>query len=114
VEKADQEAALGWAFSEAHLVYRFHAHVERRFEKLTEADVARAGQRCEVIEDYPTRREGRTKVLLGYLGPDDPLHIVVNVRLFEADFTNRVEVVTVYRPEPPRWIDERTGGMSDD
>ena len=61
-----------------------------RLDGLTGADVDRAGQRCEVIEDDPARREGRTKVLLGFLGPDEPLHIVVNVRLYEADFTNRV------------------------
>ena len=114
MDRADQELALGWAFTEGHLLYRFHAHVEMRLDGLTAPDVDRAGRECEVIEEDPTRREGRTKVLLGYVGPDEPLHIVVNVRHFEDDFTKRVEVVTVYRPEPPRWIDERTRGMSDD
>jgi hypothetical protein len=49
-------------------------------------------------------------VLLGFTGPDEPLHIVVNVKAFESDFQHRVEVVTVYRPEAPRWVDERTRG----
>lgn len=113
MKKADQEAALGWAFSESHVIFRFHAHLETRYDNLTTADVMRAGKSCEVLEDYPTRREGRTKVLLGLTRPDEPLHIVVNVKQFESDLTNRVEVVTVYRPEPPRWSDERTRGRNE-
>ncbi len=80
------------------------------YDNPTKEDVMLAGRSCEVIEDHPTRREGRTKVLLGYTGPDEPIHIVANVRLFEADFSRRVEVVTVYRPEAPFWVDERTHG----
>ena len=110
MEKADQEAALGWAFSQTHVIFRFHAHIETRFDQLTKTDVMRAGKSCEVLEDDPTRREGRTKVLLGFIGPDEPIHIIVNVRLFESDLSNRVEIVTVYRPGPPRWVDERTRG----
>lgn len=57
------------------------------------------------------RPQGRTKVLLGFLTEEDPVHIVVNVQAFETDFTEPLRVVTVYRPEPPRWRDERTRGM---
>ncbi|MBA2726254.1 MAG: DUF4258 domain-containing protein [Actinobacteria bacterium] len=110
MEKADQEAAFGWAFSQSHVIFRFHADIEMRYDQLTKDDVMRAGKSCEVLEDYPTRSEGRTKVLLGFIGPDEPVHIVANVRLFESDLSNRVEIVTVYRPEPPRWVDERTRG----
>lgn len=91
--------------------------LEMSYDDLTtKEDVMSAGGSCEVIEDYPNRREGRTKVLLGYTGPNEPIHIVANVRLFEADFRWRVEVVTVYRPESPFWVDERTRGRekSDD
>lgn len=114
MEKADQEIALGWAFTECHVHFRFHAHIEMRLDGLTGADVGRAGRKCEVIEDDPTRREGRTRFCSATSDPTNPCTSWVNVRHFEADFTNRVEIVTVYRPEPPRWIDERTRGMSDD
>jgi hypothetical protein len=110
MDKADQEVALGWAFTEGHVLFRFHAHLEMRLDNVTNADVQLAGSRCEVLEDYPARREGRTKVLLGFTGPDEPLHIVVNVKAFESDLQDRAEVVTVYRPEAPRWVDERTRG----
>jgi hypothetical protein len=110
MNKADQEVALGRAFTEGHVLFRFHAHLEMRFDNVTSTDVRLAGARCEVLEDYPSRREGRTKVLLGFTGPDEPLHIVVNVKAFESNLQDRVEVVTVYRPEPPRWVDERTRG----
>lgn len=39
-----------------------------------------------------------------------PVHVVANVSSFERDDTEPLEVVTVYRPEPPRWGDERTRG----
>ncbi len=110
MDKADQEVALGWAFAERHVLFRFHAHVEMRLDDIPSEHVYFAGAKCEVLEDYPSRREGRTKVLLGFTGPDDPLHIVVNVKAFESDLQNRVEVVTVYRPEALRWLDERTRG----
>lgn len=110
MDKADQEAALGWAFTERRILFRFHAHLEMRYDNIRNSDVYLAGAGCEVLEDYPTRREGRTKVLLGFTGPDEPLHVVVNVKLFESDPQYRVEVVTVYRPEAPRWVNERTRG----
>lgn len=110
MERADQEIALGWTFTEGHVNFRFHAYLEMRLDSVTKKDVHLAGAKCEVLEDHPERREGRTKVLLGFTGPDDPLHIVVNVKDFESDLNERVEVVTVYRPEPPRWRDERTRG----
>lgn len=112
MEESIQIPALRWAFDESHFVLRFHGHVEMTQEKIRALDLSRAGRACEVLEDQD-RPEGRTKLLLGYLGPDEPIHVVVNVKRFEADIEDPVDVVTVYRPEQPWWIDERTRGAGE-
>lgn len=111
MDRADQEAALRWAFNEERVLYRLHALLEMAEDDVTAELVVGAGCNCEVLEEYTRRREGRTKLLLGYLEGDEPLHVVVNVQRFENDFEARVEVVTLYRPRPPKWTDERTRGM---
>jgi hypothetical protein len=110
MNREDQETALRWAFREEHATPLFHGHVETRLEGLEFRDVLRAGISSEVLEEE-TRPQGRTKLLLGFLTDDDPVHIVVNVQAFESDFAEPLRVVTVYRPERPKWQDERTRRM---
>lgn len=107
MEEPEQMVALGWAFREKHFVLRFHAHFEM-LEGLAVGSIGEAGTGSELLEDYSTRREGHTKLLLGYVGGDAPVHIVVNVSAFESDWSEPLVVVTVYEPEGPGWIDERT------
>lgn len=100
--------AIRWAFHEHHFVVRTHAFIEMRLDHLTEADVHRAGIDCELLEDYPDRREGHMLLLLGYIGPERPIHLVVGCEAFERDWSKPLVLVTVYVPEPPGWSDERT------
>lgn len=100
--------ALGWAFGEKHFVFREHGYIEMLLERLTTEDVVRAAGRCELLEEYPDRPEGFTKLLLGYVRPDRPIHLVVNVEAYERDWSEPLVVVTVYEPERPSWLDERT------
>lgn len=108
MEEPEQMVALRWALRERHFVLRFHAHVEMLDEGLAVGSITEAGAQSELLEDYPTRREGHTKLLLGYAGEDRPVHIVVNVSAFESDWSEPLVVVTVYEPEGPGWLDERT------
>lgn len=110
MNRDDQEVALRWAFREEHVIVRFHGHLEMSYEGLDKEDLFDAGTTTEVIEDYPDRPEGHTKLLSGTTRGGDSVHIVVNVEAFEANFEDQVEVVTVYRPERPRWRDETTRG----
>ncbi len=110
MERADQEAALRWAFSEERVMYLIHALLEMADEEVAAERIVEACD-CEVLEEYNRRREGRTKLLLAYLAGDVPIHVVVNVQRFESNFEARLVVVTVYEPRLPKWIDERTRGM---
>lgn len=78
-------------------------------EGLSVREMSSAGRQAELLEEYPDRPEGYTKLLLASID-DEPLHIVVNVQEFHEDPSYPLAVVTVYRPEPPAWRDERTRG----
>jgi hypothetical protein len=56
----------------------------------------------EVIEDYPTDKYGPSCLLLGFTVASRPLHAQVS-------YPSRplVKIVTVYQPDPERWVDHR-------
>lgn len=111
IEREDQESLLRWAFSEHRIAFLEHGHIESSLERLGAHDIARLGTHCEVLEEYRDRPQGLSKLLLGYASEDDPVHVVVNVSALESDPSEPVRIVTVYRPEPPKWHDERTRGV---
>lgn len=72
-------------------------------------DVVFAGRNSELLEEYPDRPEGYSKLLLGIVN-ERPLHLVLNVQEFHDDPNSPLAVVTVYETESPSWRDERTRG----
>lgn len=82
-----------------------------RIEGLSVEDLSQSGSELEILEEYPDRPEGYTKLLLCRLD-DRPLHLVINVQEFHDDPSNPVAIVTVYEPESPFWSDERTRGKA--
>lgn len=110
MKREDQEVALRWAFREEHLSITRHARIEMGLRGIDTDAVTSVGRVSEVIEEDRERPQGTTKVLLGYRDAGEAIHIVVNVEAYEEDFEEPVEIVTVYRPEPPKWRDERTRG----
>lgn len=107
--ESEQMVAVRWAFREKHFVLRFHGLIEMKLEGLSVNDVVVAGGNSELLEEYPDRPEGYSKLLLGMVGKR-PLHLVLNVQQFHDDPTYPLAVVTVYEPESPAWRDERTRG----
>jgi hypothetical protein len=108
LDEPDQMVALRWAFREQHFVLRGHALQEMLVDALTTRAIRDAGGESELLEDYPDREHGHTKLLLGETQSGDPVHMVVNVARFEDDFSEPLVVVTVYRPTTPWWLDGRT------
>lgn len=62
-------------------------------------ETAILSDRAEVIEDYPRDPKGPSCLVLGWIEPSSPLHIVVGYS------GGRPDIITVYRPDPRRWID---------
>jgi hypothetical protein len=85
------------------VIWSRHAIQELVADDLTRTQVEHALETCEVIEDYPTAHRPLPDCLvLGYLTPDEPAHVVVAIDV-ERD---RVFVVTVYRPDSEVWFDD--------
>ena len=56
----------------------------------------------EVIEDYPNDKYGPSCLILGWTLARRPLHV-------QCSYPSRplVKVITLYEPDPARWIDFR-------
>ena len=80
-----------------------HADEEATAEGLTYADVAHSVLHGEIIEDYPSDRPYPSCLILGKTPSGIAVH---SVWAYKKE--NRWAVlVTVYRPDPQRWINWR-------
>ena len=57
----------------------------------------------EILEDYPDDPRGASALVLGHTHDGRSLHIVC-----AFDPSGTLVVITVYEPEPPWWLNERT------
>lgn len=64
-------------------------------------EAAILSHRVEILEDYPHDPRGPSCLILGWIDPTLPLHIVVGYS------GGRPDIITVYRPDPRLWIDFR-------
>lgn len=87
-----------WEFS-------LHALKQMDARGIRASAVLEALRTGEVLEDYPLDPRGASCLVLGHHA-EQALHVVCGTR----DKGSKLVVITVYRPEPPRWIDERTRG----
>lgn len=57
----------------------------------------------EVIEDYPDDKYGPSCLIYGKTRAQRPLHV-------QCSYPSRplVRVITLYEPDPEKWIDNRT------
>lgn len=57
---------------------------------------------CELVEDYPEDPRGPSSLYLGFSRSSRPLHFQ-----FTSPHRRILRVITVYEPDPGRWIDHR-------
>ena len=67
---------------------------------ISRREIAQAGSQARIIEDYPDDKYSPSCLLLGFTQIGRPLHIVVSLE--DRDL---VKVITVYEPDPDKWID---------
>jgi hypothetical protein len=86
-----------------------HAQQERLEDDLDISDVEAAIVHGEILEDYPTDPRGASCLVAGQAGIKS-IHAVLGWAR-KRDGSERVlRVITVYRPQPPKWKDYRTRG----
>ncbi len=79
------------------IVYRVHA-VQRMFKRyIYEEDVEHVLATGETVEDYPDDKPHPSRLMLGLVG-SRPIHIV------SAASEHEIIIVTVYEPDPLRWL----------
>jgi len=81
-----------------------HADEESWNDRLSLADIYTATLDGEVIEDYPADRPYPSCLVFGRTAGGEPVHCVWAYN----DQTEWAVLITVYRPDPDRWIDWKT------
>lgn len=84
-------------------LYSLHAEVECRVDELTFAQVEEALLVGEILEQYPDTGRGESCLVVGFAG-DVPVHMVCGWR------GEKVVLITVYVPRPPKFVDPWTRG----
>ncbi|MDI6770382.1 MAG: DUF4258 domain-containing protein [Anaerolineales bacterium] len=83
--------------------YTHHAEIERRAAELTFAQVEEALLNGEMLEQYPDTGRGESCLVVGF-AKEVPIHAVCGWR------GEKVALVTVYIPRPPKFVDPWTRG----
>ena len=65
-----------------------------------EMEEALCSPRAEIVEDYPTDPRGASFLMLGFSSGGRPIHAVCAI-------TDVLVIITLYRPDPGRWIEWR-------
>lgn len=87
-------------------VYTTHAEIERKADNLTFAQVEDALLKGTILERYPDTGRGESCLIVGLSG-NTPIHSVCGWR------GEKIALITVYVPGPPKFIDPWTrGGVS--
>jgi len=84
-------------------VYTHHAEIERRADELTFAQIEEALLSGEILEQYPNTGRGEGCLVVGFAG-DVLIHAVCSWR------GEKVVLITIYIPRPPKFIDPWTRG----
>lgn len=77
-----------------------HAVDQTILREISVQEIRDAVRDSEIIEDYPDDKYYPSCLLLGFTNQNRPLHI-------HCSYPTRdlVKIVTVYEPDPARWID---------
>ena len=97
---------IQFCFKADRVLYTRHAREEMLYEefgKMFEEEVYQAIQSGEVIESYEYDTPYPSILILGRTNTGRPIHIVC---AYSSD-DNLAIVITVYQPDPSRWIDYR-------
>lgn len=80
----------------------YHAEVERYAEDISIYDIETIILNGEILENYPDDPRGKSCLILGY-SQTKPIHVVCGLTNL-----NSLRIITVYLPQKPKWLDERT------
>jgi hypothetical protein len=97
---------IQYCFKTNRILYSKHAREEmiiEEFGKINEEEVYQAVMNGEIIESYEHSKPYPSVLLFGRTNIGRPIHIV---SAYSKD-DNLTIIVTVYQPDPNRWINYR-------
>ena len=96
-------------FQAGRIEFSEHAADQTILRRISVEEILDAIGECEIIEDYPADKYGPSCLLFGYTRTGRPLHI-------QCSYPSRpiIKIITLYEPEPTRWIDFKARKNSND
>ena len=88
-------------------LYSLHADIERKADNLTLMQIEEALLNGEILETYPNTGRGESCLIVGF-SANVPIHVVCGWR------GEKIVLVTVYIPQPPKFVDPWTRGTRDE
>lgn len=89
------------AVREGRFVVTDHADEEARNDRLTLDEILASVNAGEVIEEYPRDHPYPSCPVFGFNPRGEPIHSVWAYN----ELTGFAVLITVYRPDPERWVD---------
>jgi len=83
--------------------YAHHADIKRVTDRPTFAQIEEALLNGEILEEYPDCGRDKSCLIVGFAN-DEPIHVVCAWR------GEKIVLVTVYVPRPPKFVDPWTRG----
>ena len=89
-------------FSQEKFEFSKHAVDQTILREISVQEIRDTIRKGEIIEDYPDDKYGPSCLIYGVSHQNRPIHI-------QCSYPSRpiVKVITVYEPNPERWIDYR-------
>lgn len=78
-----------------------HADEELEKDNLTINKIKKSLENSEIIEDYPLSKPLPSCLILSFTTDNEPVHTVWACN----NTTKRVVLITVYRPDPIKWVE---------
>lgn len=89
-------------FSREEFEFSKHATDQTMLREIAVQEIRDAIRVGEIIEDYPDDKYGPSCLIFGFTSKQRPIHI-------QCSYPSRtiIKVITVYEPNPEKWIDFR-------
>ncbi len=87
-------------FDSDYFEFTKHAVDQTILQEISVCEIRDAVGKSKIIEDYPDDKYHPSCLLLGFTKSNRPLHIP-----FSYPTRDLAKIVTVYEPDPARWID---------
>lgn len=94
--------AIKAKFQHGEFEFTQHAVDQTLLRDITVQELREAVEAAEVIEEYPVDKYSPSCLLLGFTNATRPLHVQVS-----DPSRPIIKVITVYQPDPERWVDLR-------